>query len=140
MNSVPCAVELRGLDRVKTVKESGMKFATAILFFASLLVLGGSAAAQESQVLSLAGRVELPNVKGRIDHFGVDVKGQRLFMAGVGNHTLEVIDLQAGKRVRTLTDLDEPQGIYYDAATDRLYVACGGDGLTKIYDATSFQM
>jgi outer membrane protein assembly factor BamB len=79
-------------------------------------------------------------VKGRIDHFSVDVKGQRLFMAGVGNHTLEVIDLQSGKRVRTISDLAEPQGVYYDAATNHLYVACGLDGVTKIYDGTSFAL
>jgi DNA-binding beta-propeller fold protein YncE len=58
----------------------------------------------------------------------------------VGNHTLEVIDLQSGKRVRTISDLAEPQGVYYDAATNHLYVACGLDGVTKIYDGTSFAL
>jgi len=117
-----------------------MKFATAMLFLASLLALGGSTAAQDSQVLSLEGRVELPNVKGRIDHFSVDVKGQRLFMAGVGNNTLEVIDLKSGKQVRTISDLAEPQGVFYDASTNHLFVACGGDGVTKIFDGTTFQL
>lgn len=117
-----------------------MKFPVAMLFLVSLLLPGGSAAAQESPVLLLKSSVELPNVKGRIDHFSVDLKGQRLFMAGVGDNILEVIDLQAGKLVRTLTDLAEPQGVYYDAATNRLHVACGGDGLTKIYDASTFQV
>jgi DNA-binding beta-propeller fold protein YncE len=116
-----------------------MKFAMTIVFFASLLALGGSAAAQDSQVLLLKSHIALPNVKGRIDHFSVDVKGQRLFMAGVGSHTLEVIDPQSGKRVRTIPDLAEPQGVYYDAATNRLYVACGLDGVTNIYDGTTFQ-
>src|SRR6266704_4056423 len=140
-NSVPRAVgTARRLDRVKTVKESVMKFATAMLFLASLLALGGSTAAQDSRVLSLEGRVELPNVKGRLDHFSVDVKGQRLFMAGVGNNTLEVIDLKSGKQVRTIPDLEEPQGVYYDASTNHLFVACGGDGVTKMFDGTTFQV
>jgi len=82
---------------------------------ATLLVLSGLAAAQQSSALSLTTRIPLPNVKGRIDHFGVDVKGQRLFVAGVANHTLEVIDLKSGQRVRTIPDLEEPQGVYYDA-------------------------
>jgi DNA-binding beta-propeller fold protein YncE len=111
-----------------------------MLFLASVVAFGGSAAAQDSHVLSLQSHISLPNVKGRIDHFSVDVKGQRLFMAGVGNHTLEVIDLQSGKRVRTISDLAEPQGVYYDAATNHLYVACGLDGVTKIYDGTSFAL
>jgi len=112
----------------------------ATLLFATLLVLSGPAAGQDSSALSLKTQIALPNVTGRIDHFSVDVKGQRLFMAGVGNHTLEVIDLQSGKRVRTIPDLAEPQGVYFDAATNRLYVACGLDGVTKIYDGTTFQL
>src|SRR6266566_6282414 len=100
-NSVPRAVgTARRLDRVKTVKESVMKFATAMLFLASLLALGGSTAAQDSQVLSLEGRVELPNVKGRIDHFSVDVKGQRLFMAGVGPHRRKTLRYRSAGRYR----------------------------------------
>jgi hypothetical protein len=78
--------------------------------FATLLVWSSLAAGQEPPALSLTTRIPLPNVKGRIDHFGVDVKGQRLFVAGVANHTLEVIDLKAGQRVRTIPDLEEPQG------------------------------
>src|SRR6266851_9961473 len=117
-----------------------MKFAVAPLFLAAMLAWSSSAAAQDSQVLSLKSHIDLPNVKGRIDHFSVNVKGQRLFMAGVGNHTLEVIDLQSGQRVRTIPDLAEPQGVYYDAATNRLYVACGLDGVTNIYDGTTFQL
>jgi hypothetical protein len=117
-----------------------MKFAVPALFVASWLALGGSAVAQDSQALTLKSHIPLPDVKGRIDHFSVDVKGQRLFMAGVGNHTLEVIDLQSGKRVRTIPGLAEPQGVYFDAATNRLYVACGLDGVTNIYDGTTFQL
>lgn len=117
-----------------------MKSAIATLFLATLLIWTSPAAAQDSHVLTLKSHIALPNVKGRIDHFSVDVKGQRLFMAGVGNHTLEVIDLQSGKRVRTIPNLAEPQGVYYDAATNHLYVACGLDGVANIYDGTTFQL
>jgi hypothetical protein len=75
-----------------------MKCRIAKLFLAtplltSLLLLSGPAAGQESPALSLETHIPLPNVKGRIDHFSVDVKGQRLFVAAVENHTLEVVDL-----------------------------------------------
>jgi DNA-binding beta-propeller fold protein YncE len=105
---------------------------------AALLLFGGLAVGQEA--LTLTKHIPLPNVKGRLDHFGVDLKGQRLFVAGVGNGTLEVIDLKAGQRVRTITDLEEPQGVYYDAATSRLFVACGGNGVTNVYDGTTFKL
>src|SRR5713226_4510724 len=122
-----------------------MKYRIAKLFLArsllaSLLVSTSPAAGQESQALSLETHIPLPNVKGRIDHFSVDVKGQRLFVAAVDNHTLEVVDLKSGQRVRTIADLAEPQGVYYDAFTNRLFVACGLDGVTKIFDGTTFKI
>ena len=72
-----------------------MKYRTATLFLATsflasllatLLVLSGPAAGQESPALSLETHIAMPNVKGRIDHLSVDVKGQRLFVAAVDNH------------------------------------------------------
>ena len=96
--------------------------------------------AQEPKGLALKARIELPNVNGRIDHFSADVKGQRLFMAALGNHTVEVMDIQSGKRIHTIPDLAEPQGIYFDPATNRLFVACAKDGTTKIFDGGKFQL
>ena len=95
--------------------------------------------AEESQPLSIEAHIPLPNVKGRIDHFSVDVKGQRLFVAAVENHTVEVVDLKTRQVVYTITDLAEPQGVYYDDSTNHLFVACGLDGVTKIFDGTTFQ-
>lgn len=73
----------------------------ATLLLATLVVLSNPAIGQEPQALSLSLRIPLANVKGRIDHFSVDVKGQRLFVAGVANHALEVIDLQSKKQILT---------------------------------------
>jgi DNA-binding beta-propeller fold protein YncE len=116
------------------VKETIMKYCIA-----TLLLLSSMAVGQEAAALSLKTRIALPNVDGRMDHFGVDVKGQRLFVSALGNHTAEVIDMKSGQRVRTLSGLEEPQGQFYDPATNRLFVA-SGDGLTRIYDGTTFQL
>ena len=78
------------------------------------MILVASAAlawGQAAQPLRLERNIELPDVKGRIDHLSVDVKGQRLFVAALGNNTLEVIDLKAGKRVKTIGQLYESQGV-----------------------------
>src|SRR5213594_668004 len=112
--------------------------ATSLL--ATLLVLSNSVAEQESSVLSLETHIPLPNVKGRIDHSSIDGKGQRVFVAAVDNHTLEVVDLKSGRRVHTIADLAEPQGVFYDPSTNRLFVACGLDGVTKVFDGTTFQI
>jgi len=104
-----------------------------ILIFCAALTWG-----QAAQPLRLEKTIELPDVQGRIDHLSVDVKGQRLFVAALGNNTLEVIDLRAGKRVKTIGQLLEPQGVLYVPATDRLYVANAKDGSVRIFDASSY--
>ena len=43
--------------------------------------------------LELIRTVPLPGVVGRFDHFAVDIKAKRLFVAALGNDTLEVVDL-----------------------------------------------
>ena len=100
----------------------------------SSLVVG-----QQTTALSLKTHIPLPNVNGRMDHFAVDVKGQRLFVSALGNHTAEILDLQAGRRLRTLTGLDEPQGQFFDAATSRLFVATG-DRTARIFDGATLQL
>jgi len=117
-----------------------MKCCVPSLFLVPLLALSGLVFGQEPSVLSLKSQIPLPNVNGRIDHMSVDVKGRRLFVAAVENHTLEVIDLKSGQRVHTIAELAEPQGVFYDASTNRVFVACGTDGATKIFDGTTFQV
>src|SRR5437879_1756635 len=98
------------------------------------------AGAQEPAALTPKNPIPLKSVEGRMDHMSVDVKGQRLFATAFDNHTLEVIDLKTNQQVHTIRNLNEPQGAYYDPATNRLFVACGGDGTVKIFDGTTFQL
>jgi hypothetical protein len=107
---------------------------------ATLLLMTTAVHGQERQLLSLTSRIALPNVEGRIDHFSADVQGKRLFVSALGNHTVEVLDVDSSKRIRTLTGLAEPQGAYYDPSTNRLFVACAKDGATKLFDAGTFQL
>jgi YVTN family beta-propeller protein len=82
--------------------------------------------------------IEMPEVQGRIDHLSFDAKGQRLFVSALGNNTLEVIDVKSGKRVKTISQLKEPQGVLYVAESDRIYVANGDDGSVRIFDGSSY--
>src|SRR5579864_332074 len=107
---------------------------------AVLVLLGGLVQSQEPKALTLKSRIELANVDGRIDHFNADVKGQRLFMAALGNHTVEVMDIQNGKRLHTILDLAEPQGLYFDATSNHLFAGCAKDGTTKVFDGATFQL
>jgi DNA-binding beta-propeller fold protein YncE len=85
--------------------------------------------------LRLVQTIPLDGVEGRIDHMALDAKRDRLFVAALGNNTVEVIDLKAGKRLEPIKDIKKPQGVVYLADADRLLVASGDDGKCRVYDA-----
>ena len=91
-------------------------------------------AAQSNEPLRLEKTIPLPDIQGRIDHMSIDVKNHRLFMAALGNNTVEVIDTEQGKRIHTIPGLHEPQGVLYLPEVNRLYVANGDDGTLRIVD------
>lgn len=82
--------------------------------------------------LILEAKIPLGEVSGRIDHLAVDVKRRRLFVAELGNNSLCVVDLAAGKVLRTIAGLSEPQGVAYVPFADSVYVANGGDGSVRV--------
>jgi DNA-binding beta-propeller fold protein YncE len=96
--------------------------------------------AQDAVALRLVQTIPLPNVEGRIDHMAVDIKGQRLFIAALGNNTLEVLDLRAAKRIHSITGLHEPQGVVYIPEVKEIFVANGGDGTLEVFDGYSFNL
>src|SRR3954463_1046132 len=57
--------------------------------------------------------VALPGVEGRFDHFAVDVKGDRLFLAALGNNTMEAIEGARGARAGAVQGLHKPTGIAF---------------------------
>src|SRR5579864_1581450 len=101
-------------------------------FVCSALTLG-------AQPLRLENTIPLTNVNGRIDHFSVDIAGKRLFVSALGNNTVEVVDIAAGKVVHTISGLKEPQGLFYWPETNRLYAAQAVDGHVRVYDGKSFE-
>ena len=88
--------------------------------------------------LHLTQTIVLPGVEGRIDHFAIDLPNERLFICALGNNSLEVIDLQKGERVHSITGLGNPQGVGYVAETGRLVVANDKGGACNIYDTKTF--
>jgi hypothetical protein len=69
--------------------------------------------ADDRAPLVLEAKIPLDNVSGRIDHLAIDREQRRLFVAALGNNTVEVVDLAALKLARSLTGFDEPQGVAY---------------------------
>ena len=102
---------------------------------AAILALAGSLFAAS---LTLERTIPLPGVEGRIDHFASDAAGHRLFVAALGNNSVEVLGLDKGKVIHSIAGLDEPQGIFFVRETNRLFVANGGNGVVRVFDGTTF--
>lgn len=89
--------------------------------------------------LQLSKTIALPNVKGRIDHLDVNIKDQVVYIAALGNNSLEIVDLKNGKIVNSIQGLDEPQGVGYIPQTNEIFVANGGRGDCYFYNASTFE-
>src|SRR5262249_42624385 len=87
----------------------------------------------ETPMLKLETKIPIGTVNGRIDHMAIDLVRQRLFVAELGNNTVDVIDLNGRNVIRTLEGLAEPQGVAYLPSTDTLYIANGGDGSVRLF-------
>ncbi|HEV2324824.1 MAG TPA: hypothetical protein VGS10_12815 [Terracidiphilus sp.] len=85
--------------------------------------------------LKLERTIPLPGVEGRIDHLSVNTNGGRVFISALGNGTVEVVDVNRGQRVGEIKGLKEPQGVLYVPRHGLLYVATGGDGMVRAYNA-----
>jgi hypothetical protein len=107
--------------------------------FFLICFLALNAGAQSQTGLQLVRTIPLPNVEGRIDHMAIDVAGQRLFVAALGNNTIEVVDLKNGKRIQSLSGFAEPQGLVYVPEFDKLFIANGADGTLRILGGHSFK-
>src|SRR5258707_1310534 len=89
------------------------------------ILIGNANAPDATAPLTLDKTIPLEKVEGRIDHMAADIAGQRLFVAALGNNTVEVLDLKAGKTIQSLPGFAEPQGIAFVPEFDRVFVANG---------------
>jgi len=98
----------------------------------------GSSSAQEP--FSLVRTIDLPRVEGRIDHLAIDVAAQRLFVAALGNNTVEVVDLRTGAVAKSIPGFHEPQGLQVVPDVKRVAVANGQSGTVQWLDGTDYHV
>jgi YVTN family beta-propeller protein len=106
------------------------------LMFLLAMTLG---AAQTSRptALQLVGTIPLPGVEGRFDHLSADVDHRKLFVAALGNNTVEVIDTGSLRTAASIRGFSEPQGIKYVPSSHTVLVANGGTGAVSVIDAAT---
>jgi len=114
-----------------------MKVLLSVL--ASLLVPFSLSAQVPTVPLKFVGTIAIPHIEGRIDHFGIDLEHHTVFIAALGANSVVAVDLTQGKELGRITGLKEPQGLLYVPQNGHLYIANGGDGSVRIYDARSLK-
>jgi DNA-binding beta-propeller fold protein YncE len=122
--------------------ESEMLRALMVLLLVTIGQAGAPrAAAPRAQApLTLLRSIGLPSVKGRIDHLAVDLPTGRVFVAALGNDSIEVVDGRAGAWLRRLSGFHEPQGVALSPDDGVLAVANGQGGDLTLVDRTDYHV
>jgi DNA-binding beta-propeller fold protein YncE len=113
------------------------KYSTIILI--SVTLLNCSTTVQQTGELRLDKIIPMTSVKGRIDHLDVNLKSKIVYVAALGNNSVEATDISKGTVLHSIKGLDEPQGVAYIPQQHEIFVANGGSGDCYFYDATSFE-
>src|SRR4030081_399732 len=111
------------------------------VFCASAVAALGSlslAAEREAPPVREVQEIPLPGGQGRLDHFTIDGKRKRVIFSGLGNNTVQVVDVFAGRMIHQIDGLAEPQGTLYLAEWDKLFVANSANGHVTVYDGVKF--
>jgi DNA-binding beta-propeller fold protein YncE len=97
--------------------------------------------AQEKLPLKLVATIPMPGFTGDFDHFGLDVKGNRLFLASEDQKTIEVFDLRTGQRIHSIKGFGQPLTMAYLPESKRLIVTDGGDtDAVELVDCTDYKI
>ena len=111
-----------------------------LFFVATLLLNGTGVAAQTAAPLKLATKYEMPAaVKGRFDHLGIDISGNRLFVVGEEAQQVLVFDMTTGRFIRAIK-VDHPHAVLYREDLGRLYITDEGKGVLNIYDGKTYEL
>lgn len=104
------------------------------------LLMGVPTRPQSNPPMKLVQTIPLPNVEGYFDHMAVDLKGQRLFVPGEHQRTIEVVDLRSGKVIHTITGFGgDPRKTIYLPEADQIWVD-DGDSTLKAFSGSTYKL
>jgi hypothetical protein len=105
-----------------------------------LAALAVSSNAQEKLPLKLVATTSMPGFTGDFDHFGVDLKGNRLFLAAEDQKSVEVFDLRTGERIHSIEGFGHPLTMAYLPESDRLIVTNGDTDDVTLVDCKGYKI
>src|SRR5207245_6445769 len=104
------------------------------------MILSPGAEAPTSVPLRQMQAIPMQKVEGYFDHPAVDIKGQRLFVPGEYQKTIEIVDLRAGKVIQSITGLEgNPRKVIYIPQSNQIWVDLG-NGTCEGFSADSYQL
>ena len=96
--------------------------------------------AQEKPPLKLVQTVSVPGLARKWDHFGVDLKGNRLFVTSEEEPAIEIFDLKTNMHLRSLTEFKEPHNVLPLPELNKIYVVDGEASEIKVLDYESYKL
>ncbi|MCX7986818.1 MAG: WD40 repeat domain-containing protein [Bacteroidales bacterium] len=114
----------------------------AIAHFTGILLISLSSslrAQSDTSHVELMYTVTLQNITGRLGQMAYNGKQGVIYLAALSNNTLEVIDLQNKKTVRSIKSLRQPIDVEFQPNSDLIFVACLGDGLCRVFNTNTFK-
>lgn len=109
--------------------------------FAAVVAVGFVPLARSADPVKLVAKYNMPaDVKGRFDHLGIDLRGQRLFLTAETAHKVLVFDLGTGKFIRAITGIAIPHAIFCREDLNRIYITDGGAGELKDFDGKTYKL
>src|SRR5437879_12106060 len=104
-----------------------------MMFLVVLVLFTMGATRDKGKPLTLVQTFKLPaEIKSRFDHFGIDLKGHRLFATPEDYHALLVLDYRTGKILQTVRGIEKPHAVVYPDDMDRVYVTDAEAGVVRI--------
>src|SRR6202051_5367472 len=95
--------------------------------------------AQEKAPLRLVQTMDVPGAR-KWDHFGVDLKGNRLFVTSREEPSIEVFDLRTNQHLQSLTEFKEPHNVLPFPELKKIFVVDGEASEIKILDYDSYKL
>jgi|SRR5579871_3456038 len=110
-----------------------------LLFLTLALTCAAVSHAQDNAPLKLVKTITVQGTR-KWDHFGVDLKGNRLFVTSEEEPAVEVFDLKTNEHLKSLTDFKEPHNVLPFPEMKKIFVVDGGASEVKILDYDSLKL
>ena len=111
-----------------------------LVVLALVLAWVAKSPAQEKAPLRLVQTISLAGASRHWDHFGVDVKSNRLFVTSENDAVVEVIDMRTNKVIHTIKGLKGSHNVLPFPELNKIFVTDGEASELKIYDYKTYEL